>query len=308
MLMQPGCAHAIVKGTDGFQPVPNDNVAGNGEFYDALAEHYHLVFEDWDASMRRQGPIIARLLPSLECGPILDIACGIGTQSLPLAALGYSVEASDVSRAEIARAERECAARGLRCKCRVDDMRTLTTAPMSRYAAVIAMDNALPHLESDDDIVATLTAMRSRLLPRGKVIISVRDHEPLLKDRPSCMPPQFYSCEGRRRIAFQIWDWIDERRYLIHLYVTCDTSRGWITHHFRGSYRATTIDEIVRLAKRVGLREVSVLRPQDTGFYRRTGNLRAVQLLLGHTKIESTVRYLGIEIDDAIEIAEKIDV
>jgi hypothetical protein len=38
------------------------------------------------------------------------------------------------------------------------------------------------------------------------------------------------------------------------------------------------------------------------------GNLRAVQLLLGHTKIESTVRYLGIEVDDAIEIAEKIDI
>ena len=42
--------------------------------------------------------------------------------------------------------------------------------------------------------------------------------------------------------------------------------------------------------------------------YRRTGNLRAVQLLLGHTKIESTVRYLGIEVDDDIEIAEKIDI
>ena len=42
--------------------------------------------------------------------------------------------------------------------------------------------------------------------------------------------------------------------------------------------------------------------------YRRTGNLRAVQLLLGHTKIESTVRYLGIEVDDSIEIAEKIDI
>jgi hypothetical protein len=42
--------------------------------------------------------------------------------------------------------------------------------------------------------------------------------------------------------------------------------------------------------------------------YRRTGNLRAVQLLLGHSKIESTVRHLGIEVDDAIEIAEKIDI
>jgi site-specific recombinase XerC len=41
---------------------------------------------------------------------------------------------------------------------------------------------------------------------------------------------------------------------------------------------------------------------------RRTGNLRAVQLLLGHTKIESTVRYLGIEVDDALAIAEQVDV
>ena len=41
--------------------------------------------------------------------------------------------------------------------------------------------------------------------------------------------------------------------------------------------------------------------------YRRTGNLRAVQLLPGHTKIESTVRYLGIEVDDVLAIAEQVD-
>ena len=45
-----------------------------------------------------------------------------------------------------------------------------------------------------------------------------------------------------------------------------------------------------------------------TLIYRRTGNLRAVQLLLGHTKIESIVRYLGIEVDDALAISEQVDV
>jgi integrase len=51
----------------------------------------------------------------------------------------------------------------------------------------------------------------------------------------------------------------------------------------------------------------SLRRTKATLIYRRTGNLRAVQLLLGHTKVESTVRYLGIEIDDALAIAEQID-
>jgi site-specific recombinase XerC len=41
--------------------------------------------------------------------------------------------------------------------------------------------------------------------------------------------------------------------------------------------------------------------------YKKTGNLRAVQLLLGHTKLESTVRYLGIEVDDALSISEQIE-
>ena len=52
----------------------------------------------------------------------------------------------------------------------------------------------------------------------------------------------------------------------------------------------------------------SLRRTKATLIYRRTGNLRAVQLLLGHTKLESTVRYLGIEVDDALAIAEQVDI
>jgi site-specific recombinase XerC len=52
----------------------------------------------------------------------------------------------------------------------------------------------------------------------------------------------------------------------------------------------------------------SLRRIKATLIYRRTGNLRAVQILLGHTEIESTVRYLGIEIDDALTVAEQVNV
>jgi integrase len=52
----------------------------------------------------------------------------------------------------------------------------------------------------------------------------------------------------------------------------------------------------------------SLRRTKAALIYRKTGNLRAVQLLLGHTKVDSTVRYLGVELEDALSIAEKIDI
>ena len=85
----------------------------------------------------------------------------------------------------------------------------------------------------------------------------------------------------------------------------------------RGSERSMTTRQYARLVsdwigsvgldpKRFGTH--SLRRTKATLIYRRTGNLRAVQLLLGHTKIESTVRYLGIEVDDALAIAEQVDI
>jgi integrase len=52
----------------------------------------------------------------------------------------------------------------------------------------------------------------------------------------------------------------------------------------------------------------SMRRTKASLIYKRTKNLRAVQILLGHSKLESTVRYLGIEVDDALEIAEQIEI
>ena len=52
----------------------------------------------------------------------------------------------------------------------------------------------------------------------------------------------------------------------------------------------------------------SLRRTTAAEIYGKTGNLRAVQLLLGHTKVDSTVRYLGVELEDALSIAERIDI
>src|ERR1700733_9776370 len=131
------------------------------DFYDRLAGNYHLIFEDWDASLQRQGAALAAILER-ECGAastlrILDCACGIGTQSLGLASLGFTVTACDLSPASVERARVEAAKRRLTVRLLVADMLDLSEIPDSDFDAVMCMDNALPHLESDEQLFQAAT-------------------------------------------------------------------------------------------------------------------------------------------------------
>ena len=81
-------------------------------------------------------------------------------------------------------------------------------------------------------------------------------------------------------------------------------------NHLSVRQYARLVDGWIKLAgldpRRYGTH--SLRRTKATLIYRKTGNLRAVQLLLGHEKVESTVRYLGIEVEDALAISEQVDV
>jgi glycine/sarcosine N-methyltransferase len=240
----------------------------DNNFYDQLAESYHLIFQDWEASMQYQADVLSRLLP----GPrpdmtILDCACGIGSQAIGLAMRGFRVEGSDPSPASIARAVREAAARKLSAVFRVDDMRTLSTARRNAYDAVIAFDNAIPHLHSDEEILDALSNMRDRLRSGGIILISLRDYGPLLAERPAATPPVFYRDGKHRRIVHQIWDWLDDRSYVVHLFITRERDTRWETQHFTGLYRAVIPNEMAQFASRVGFTDCRVLIPQDTGYY-----------------------------------------
>ena len=199
---------------------------------------------------------------------MLDCACGIGTQALGLAQVGYKIEATDLSSAEIERAQAEAAARGVDIVFRVDDMRSLKTSAAGTFGAVIAFDNALPHLDSDEDVIKALGAMHDRLRAGGILLISLRDYESLMDQRPTITPAAMFLDAGRRRIVHQVWDWQDERRYIVHLYITRQMpSDEWVTNHFVGHYRAITPAEVAAYSEKVGFRQVRILQPAETGYY-----------------------------------------
>jgi glycine/sarcosine N-methyltransferase len=77
-----------------------------GNFYDALAPWYHVVYQDWEATIGRQGRALSSLLASEWGSPphrVLDAAVGIGTQALGLVAQGFRVTGSDISLAAVQR-------------------------------------------------------------------------------------------------------------------------------------------------------------------------------------------------------------
>ena len=190
--------------------------------YDNLADQYHLIFENWELSIERQAAALSSIL-CRNCGltttsTILDCACGIGTQSLGLAKLGFRGTGCDVSSRAVERARREALRRNLSIQFSAANMLNLTCLAKSNFDAVICMDNSLPHLETAAHLLQAAEQIRSKLHPGGFLMASIRDYDHLAEERPIVQGPSFYLDHGRRRIVFQVWDWVDTRLYIFHLY------------------------------------------------------------------------------------------
>jgi SAM-dependent methyltransferase len=239
--------------------------------YDQLAANYHLVYADWNASIVRQAAAIDVILNrEFNCKSlrILDCACGIGTQAIGLAEKGYKVAGCDLSLAAIERARSESAARGLHPSFFVADMLDLTSVPEQEFDCVMCLDNALPHLQTEKELAQAAKQIRSKLRTGGMLMTSIRDYDgDLAGERPVVKGPLFYTDAAGRRIVHQVWDWIDDRRYTFHLYITREIAGRWESHHYTSVYRAVLRDELTSIVEAAGFASSNWMRPSDSGFY-----------------------------------------
>jgi SAM-dependent methyltransferase len=239
------------------------------DFYESLADYYHLIYEDWDLSIHRQAKVLDVLISrELSKRPldILDCACGIGTQALGFASLGHHVVASDLSATEVRRAKREASIRSLDIEFYVSDMTGLSEIPDAHFDVVAALDNALPHL-TNDELVQAIKAAASRLNSGGLFLASIRNYDELVQQRPAVQEPSFFGSEGARRIVHQVWDWIEQEKYKFHLYISVQSGEQWETHHFAGEYRCLKRQELSDVLRSAGFRESIWLMPSESGYH-----------------------------------------
>jgi hypothetical protein len=105
------------------------------------------------------------------------------------------------------------------------------------------------------------------LVADGLLLASIRDYDDALARRPVTWPARLSGAEGDRRIVQQVWEWLDERRYRVHIYVTRQRAAGWRCAHHVGLYRALTRAELTVALEAAGLGAVRWLMPEDSGFH-----------------------------------------
>lgn len=238
------------------------------KFYDSLASQYDKLFLDWQADTYEQAKILNKIFANNGFGStasILDCACGIGTQAIGLARLGYNVTASDISNGEIAEAETRAMNANVKIRFENADFRALSNTFTEQFDIVIAMDNALPHMLTSADLEKAISSIVNQTKENGIFVGSIRDYDTLLKDKPPYSPPYIHKTDKGQRVSFQTWDWNGDCYKLIQYII--DDSDSLRTSKFECEYRATRRDEMTTMFLSNGCSKVDWLFPDETGFY-----------------------------------------
>lgn len=247
----------------GEKSLNSDSVTG---FYAALTPFYHLIYPDWEKGMERQALMLDEIIRENwdNALMVLDAACGIGTQSIGLAKLGYTLTSSDLSPEEIERAKLEADKRGLTIAFSVSDMRSVYDHHNAQFDLVIACDNSVPHLLTDKDILKAFKQFYKCTRTGGGVLISVRDY---VTEDFSEQQVKLYGTRqenSRTYLIFQRWEWHGEIYDLSMYFVEDDGSTDCKTNVMRSQYYAVSTDKLISLLTKAGFCEVGRL---DGKFY-----------------------------------------
>lgn len=236
------------------------------EFYDALADDYHLHYRDWEATLEREGLQLRHWFREREIKRVLDASCGPGTQAIALAQLGYVVTAADPSVGLLLRAQAQASER--KVDEHIDfvraDFLSLPGEVRGPFDAVITKGNAFPHLVTDEEIEQALDIFFNLLRPGGTVLIGIQDFEPFIEGRPRFIPGRIHDGneEEPQIITFDIWDWDDGPPLTVTVNGFIVSGKGEEYQAVKRPvvYRALTAAEVQVVLLEAGFENIEIIR------------------------------------------------
>ena len=233
------------------------------DFYDQLSPFYHLIYNNWEADIAQQAKALSQVVYGQwgrNAKSVLDVSCGIGTQSIGLAALGFRVTGSDLSPEAVERAKREAASRSLSISFSVCDMRQVGERQGNDYDVVLSGDNSVPHLLCDEEILLALRGMYACLRPGGGCVITIRDYDKEERGQGIVKPYGIREEGGKRYLIWQIWDFEGEQYALSMYFIEDDKASGTAkTRVMRSRYYAISPGRLLALMEQAGFDDVKRL-------------------------------------------------
>jgi cyclopropane fatty-acyl-phospholipid synthase-like methyltransferase len=234
------------------------------DFYNQLAPYYKYIYSDWDKSVTKQAADLDSIIKEFfgNKKTVLDASCGIGTQSIGLAELGYEVSASDLSDEEVKLAKVEADKRNLDINFQVADMREVSKTYYGKFDIVMSADNSIPHLLTDEDILKTFKEFYQLLNPEGACIITVRDYENINPEKQKYIlnPRQFHNAPKEKVVMFDLWEF-DGDYYDLNTYLVKDNGNELLeTIAMRSRYYCIAVNKLEKLMQDAGFINVKVLK------------------------------------------------
>lgn len=166
------------------------------------------------------------------------------------------------------RARREAERLGAKLKIGVADMRALSGYVAGPFDVVCALDNALPHLMTDEELATALREAAAVLAPDGWFVASLRDYDRLIAERPRTTPLRLIEEPGGYRALFQVWEWgPDGSAYRLHQHIVRRHEGVDDAHVFDSEYRALTRAAVERGLTAAGFTDWQWFGQEDSGFY-----------------------------------------
>ena len=173
--------------------------------------------------------------------------------------------ASDFSAGALAEARERARENGVQIRFERADFRALEEVFTEQFDIVLAMDNALPHMLTAEDLEKAVRSITGRVRQGGIFVASIRDYDSLLAARPPYSPPYIHKTVKGQRVSFQTWDWKDEH-YRLTQYII-DDEGDLDVRKFECEYRAVRRAELTELLLAGGCSGVAWKSPEEAGFY-----------------------------------------
>ena len=145
------------------------------------------------------------------------------------------------------------------------EIRILSDTFAEKFDIVIAMDNALPHMLSSNDLEKAIKSIANQIKRNGIFVASIRDYDSLLMEKPPYSPPYINKMDKGQRVSFQTWVWKDDN-YKLTQYIIDDEENLQVSK-FECEYRATRRAEMTELLHAYGWSNVEWKFPDEIGFY-----------------------------------------